>query len=402
MITILGLAIDPFSQQVVTYPLRAVRADDAASVPRIQLYNALGPRNFSGKLSNHSHDDPSWDIDLSMKAAIYGGLSGTAATLTPKCSTGNCTWGPFTSLSICNRCQDISDRIVSHTLPNGLFFNDTVPEIGDPTILVASGVLPVEELGPTRGSLANFSIMNAVQGYQCTLYWCIQGYDLSIRAGTIREKVTRTWANETLSTTEGIEEYLTFLPTAGFTDPDIKNFVVWKYSQATLISFFKSFFTGILIGGPNFGYNSSSDVMQAFSNVQDLHNGSMSIALADVPALIGRITNNINIQMRQAAGLPILGEATRTETYVLVQWQWLPLPIILLFLTLVFLVATIRKYTPKNVLPWKSSVTALLLHGLAPEHHEKYAIHERRGEMDAIAKELSIQLQKSDDGWQLK
>ena len=173
LITLLGLAIDPFSQQVVTYPLRSVPAD-TASVPRIQTYNAVGPRNYTGKPRNHSHDDPSWDIDLSMKAAIYGGLSGTATTLTTTCSTGNCTWKAFSSLSICNRCQDVSDRVSNHTLPNGLFFNDTIPEIGYTNILVASGVLPAEELGPTRASLANFSILNAVQGYECTLYWCVQ------------------------------------------------------------------------------------------------------------------------------------------------------------------------------------------------------------------------------------
>ena len=228
---------------------------------------------------------------------------------------------------------------------------------------------------------------------------------MSITEGVLNENVTRTWSNESLITIEDIEEYLTFVPANESTTvngSDIKTFLVWKYSQVTMVKFFKSFFTGSIVGGPNFGYNSTSDAMQAFSSVVDLRNGSMSIALADVPALIGRLTKNINIQMRQATNSLVHGKATKTETYVLVQWQWLSLPIALLVLTLVFLVATIRKNTQKKILPWKSSITTLLLHGLAPEHHEKYAVHERQGDMDAVAKELRIRLQKSDDGWQLK
>ena len=404
LIMILGLAIDPFSQQVVTYPLRLVY-EDTASAPRIQVYNSLGLRIYTGEPGKHSNDDPLWDIDLSMKAAIYGGLSGSNTTLTPTCSTGNCTWGTFSSLSVCNRCQDVSDRIVNHTLPNGLSFNHTTPEVGYTTILVASGVLPVDELGPTVASLANFTILNAVQAYECTLYWCIQEFDLSIRGGIVYENIIKTWGNQSLVADGIFGEYYAFLPDYRATDvdqPDLKKCLVWKYSHAMLERFFRSFFTGSITGGPNLGYNSTPDAMQAFSSVIDLRNGSMSIGFSDVPALIGRITKNINVQMRQATDLRVLGQATKTETFVLVRWQWLSLHVALLSLTLIFLVATIWKNDRRKILPWKSSITALLLHGLAPEHHEKYAIHERQCGMDVVAKTLKIRLQKSDDGWQLK
>ncbi len=91
--------------------------------------------------------------------------------------------------------------------------------------------------------------------------------------------------------------------------------------------------------------------------------------------------------MRQAANAnsSIVGTAWKTETYVL---------------TLVFLITTILKNAQNKISPWKSSITALLLHALAAKHHKKHAVHERQDEMDAVAKGLEIKLQKPQDGWQ--
>lgn len=128
------------------------------------------------------------------------------------------------------------------------------------------------------------------------------------------------------------------------------------------------------------------------------------MGLTDILTLIGNLTKNLNIQMRQAANVntSVVGTAWKTETYVLVRWEWLSLPIALLFLTLVFLVTSIFKNTKSHISPWKWSTTAIILYGLAAEHHEKHAVYERQDEMDAVAQGLKIKLQKTNNGRELK
>lgn len=56
--------------------------------------------------------------DSGLAAAIIAGLGSSNATSSAwdpslSCSSGNCTWPPFTSLGVCSRCNDVSDNIQS-------------------------------------------------------------------------------------------------------------------------------------------------------------------------------------------------------------------------------------------------------------------------------------------------
>lgn len=46
-------------------------------------------------------------------------------------------------------------------------------------------------------------------------------------------------------------------------------------------------------------------------------------------------------------------------------------------------------------------MTALLFNGLAEEHRTKAADHNRLSEMDDLAKELKVMLERTDNGWRL-
>ena len=80
------------------------------------------------------------NIKLPMKAAIYDGIfyqnvSTTTTTISPTCSTGNCTFEQYSPLFVCSRCVNVTSLIQStctgdnsslsfapclYTLPNGL------------------------------------------------------------------------------------------------------------------------------------------------------------------------------------------------------------------------------------------------------------------------------------------
>ncbi len=357
-----------------------------------------------------------YNIDLSLKAAIYEGLYGRAGVLTPICSTGNCTWPVFTSLAICNQCQEFSFEYVDK-LPNGFGFNDTTADFGYGTMIVASGLLPVEDPEIKSPRLANISISGPANGYECVLYWCIQEYNSSVRSGIFREDILTTWRQEPISVIaeHNLEEqYRVINHTTGYyffnshtaTAEMFKNqtFSLSNDSHMSIVNYLKDFFTGNIIGDPSWGFNASSDAMRAFSHVEEISDNRVIVGLEDVPSLTGNLTNNLNVHMRQAADVnsSAIGTAWKTESYVLVRWQWLSFPIALLFLTLIFLVTTIMRNCQNKVPLWKSSTTALLLHGLSIEHQEKYLIHAHQNEMDAVAKKLKVQLQETEAGWQLR
>lgn len=281
LITTLGLAVDRFPQQHITFPFQSISSGTALA-PRISSYSVIGARKFS-----------SWgfslDINLSLKAAIYNGLYRRPSTLAPTCSTGNCTWPVFSSISVCNRYLDVSERIVNGMLPNGLRLRDTTADLGHPTLVTASGLLLTKQLRYTRAKLTNLSVTNKIQGYECALYWCIQEYNSSVIVDIFHENITATWSNKSLSTSEiGQREcfngtypdhstgYFLFTPpngaSADSTIDNHQNFSVSDDSQVTIESYFRSFLIESISGEPGFGYSSSSDAMEALLNVTECSN----------------------------------------------------------------------------------------------------------------------------------
>lgn len=63
----------------------------------------------------------------------------------------------------------------------------------------------------------------------------------------------------------------------------------------------------------------------------------------------------------------IHGVAYGTETFVEIRWAWFSLPLLLLLLGLFFLVAVILQSRASGVQIWKTSVLAVLMHGLPEE-----------------------------------
>ena len=89
-ITILVFAFDPFMQQILTYPIRqtASRSDAATSkqVHSFSISTVITP----------------W-----MKA-VNTGIWSDEVVLNPTCSSGNCTWAPFRSVSWCSQCENVT------------------------------------------------------------------------------------------------------------------------------------------------------------------------------------------------------------------------------------------------------------------------------------------------------
>lgn len=122
--TLLALAIDPFSQQLIQleHTVKYVETTNKGlpSTPRATSYD----QGYVFTTSKTNSTDESTDQEvlimgaqpnISMQAAILNGLSPkyTADDEGPyrSCSTGNCTWGPFETLGVCTRCKDLTKEL---------------------------------------------------------------------------------------------------------------------------------------------------------------------------------------------------------------------------------------------------------------------------------------------------
>ncbi|KAH7078143.1 hypothetical protein BKA63DRAFT_593533 [Paraphoma chrysanthemicola] len=126
LVTVGTVAFDPFLQAVITTYGRldgviiepgasignALRVDGGKTIklavpPPIDL-NALpgGPN----RLQENTNRPEFW-----LLSSIYNGLTNTTTQRSEstafQCATGNCTWAPYVSAAVCNKCRDVSDAL---------------------------------------------------------------------------------------------------------------------------------------------------------------------------------------------------------------------------------------------------------------------------------------------------
>jgi hypothetical protein len=95
------------------------------------------------------------------------------------------------------------------------------------------------------------------------------------------------------------------------------------------------------------------------------------------------------------------GKALGMETYVHVRWAWLTLPVACVLLAFVFLICAILSTKKHGDLAWKSSVLALLFHGLEGQHRDQKPLEvstRRISDMKDVARSIRVRLVDDDSG----
>lgn len=114
------------------------------------------------------------------------------------------------------------------------------------------------------------------------------------------------------------------------------------------------------------------------------------------------MTNNIR-QQNDSGSSPVEGVAYKTETYLRVRWAWFAYPATVLALSLLYLLGTIIESRNRDILIWKSSNLALLLHGQGLElSRSDHLPVNTLSEMTEMAEGIEIELiQTSNEDWKL-
>jgi hypothetical protein len=120
-VTVLALAVDPFTQQLVQYEQKL----------------KISPNNFTTIVKAHRFSQGttlvSWEglmamtamADYSVQAGILNALLQPYDALVQQtafaCPTGNCTWDTYESLAVCSTCTNLSSRVSSYTETSYLY-----------------------------------------------------------------------------------------------------------------------------------------------------------------------------------------------------------------------------------------------------------------------------------------
>lgn len=236
VIAILTLAFSPFSQQIVTYEMRAVNHPQNATIPRALNFTGALPgttspseficffellfRLYTLTESPISFLSAGYVPVLPLKSAVYNGLFAEngrpAASLKFDCPTGNCTWPAFETLGVCYECISLTSVMTKYCggnpsnasdcgwqVPQGAKLNTSRQVFSmTPYIPTAAGDMPYSTvlrlifLGTEAadGPPGN----NNPWARQCSLSACLQTINATVDVGALTENVTHTVVNQTV------------------------------------------------------------------------------------------------------------------------------------------------------------------------------------------------------------
>jgi hypothetical protein len=472
LVTVVAIAVDPFTQQAVRFYSCSRPAPNAnATLPRANIYDQEGTHVGAGQNI----------LDLPLKAAISNGLSdsgGNYSSVPVHCPSGSCSFageiGAFTTLGICNECADISSLVnVTHypnttspqgitytlynyTLPNGLLLNQPVidsgytstpyiftsPQWNTPTnpslfhnTLASIGNLSVLSFtldnGTSSSTRANHHYAEPPPGYgpdslgynvmavQCNLYLCTKTYNATVTEGKLSETIvsSRGAGPPDLSDVSDLSVYgatttvplpclidgvpynlsavsghfpnnprYTFYNASG-QNTYVLNDCVYQVTQAPwlgLTDYFNdvSGVSGSPFTGEGDGFYLYDTVQFSPYWIEPFYNkgyATLESVNETMTALSTSMTNVIRTSGTNST--PALGIIMDTETCVHV------------FATIL----QTQRHAKHHV--WKSSLFALLFHGLSTETRGGLGLMTHLDEMEDAAQEVKVQLRLTGNGW---
>jgi hypothetical protein len=257
LVTIFALALDPFFQQLVSFPDRWTLQDTNSSIARAVRYEPHYPTQFTNGVLVVSADvaiqaaaDPFF-LDNGTQPMAFG--NGTRADIPLTCPSGNCTWPDYDTLGMCTECVEATQLLdftciftrvdwtsqlnatissypnatvcgyflnatsAKPTLMSGYIVDDDGTTTGEALLmrtlpLVTNGARkPLYGRGSInfnhiRNPIADVLISSTTNGYdvyanktpilhECVLTWCVKTVRSTYFMGTYQEEVVSTFKN---------------------------------------------------------------------------------------------------------------------------------------------------------------------------------------------------------------
>ena len=409
-------------------------------------------RSINVKLTVTTEND---SLGLGMRATIYNSLlnlGNTASSLDFKCSTGNCTWEPFTTLGFCSVCRELTEPVkhkcslignnwyitCTFLLPNGLRFvhsNMASTKDGNITIYNVGADFGVSAASDSFGGVETFVSdssnvpflglqhpLVAIAFYsfdpinvpssppptditrpnitQCDILYCIRTLNVSALNGKLRTDVLSTWYDKNAlwyGRSQGDHpDQIELRPAPAvipMQDPGNLTFIVSSRNAKQLSGYLYWIFN----------FNMSRNAVTCLDTPKDwvwsTCSGDIAMALFHVTNLTSAMENladRMTDQLRSISNDVAIGYTFANEAYVEVEWVWLILPIGVVLLAFGLLITAIIMSNNNASAVWKSDSLATLFHGLHSADPQLDLRHPRQ--METATKKMKVRLQYTQDG----
>ncbi|PYH42146.1 DUF3176 domain-containing protein [Aspergillus saccharolyticus JOP 1030-1] len=408
-ILVVAAAIAPFVQQVISITSQPIHAPAQSSIRVCNTSAYLDYGEGAGPGMNK--------VPLSTAGAIYTGLfqrvSRNSHALTMTCPTGNCTFTPYQSLGLCQRCANITDELTRtkptstmspyhYNLTNGFSFTTSRSGMylmnattGLDLVRLDASALPPLILNFTAISAAGYGVPPTISATECALYFCVKTYEASVQNGEYTENLVSTATTSNTSTSSAsITTDLTLFPSPCTADQTHQcTYSVSWLSRLALANSLTPLLTG---SGSLFVSNRpswTSDTIEAVYGVQ----GNFRDVAGVFASLASALTTHARTEVCAAV---VHGTTWTVDSFVQVQWPWLALPIALVALTLGFLAATVVR--TRNQYIWKSSPLALLFSEVSLEAPHQMQRSPDLSHMVAASRKMEVLLETSGEGARLR
>ncbi|OJJ87025.1 DUF3176 domain-containing protein [Aspergillus glaucus CBS 516.65] len=381
IITVISLALDPFAQQLVSFPSRqAPMGENSASFRITQAYDSGAYHNPQNSIEGFT--------DFGMQGSIFSGLFDGLPPRAFECPTSNCTWSDTysnLSLGVVGQCDNVTKSVDNscQDFPNT---RSTVCNITTP------GGFQFNSLKLHQSAIFRFTCLNT------TTHTTAPKLDTELTSFAV-------WRPLVIGDLENFEVIECRLSLAGYLYSDIT-------VKQNILNIQKEVPIPLeLVRTPNSKLNyfkPTSDQFPPglyFKLLRQIFNAELIYPTGKedgvVPDVLSKgnlslITENIARGMtehiRTGPNSTISnGVAYQNETYIHVKWPWVILPITVVAGAGVFLACSIGLNSRRKAALWKSSSVALLLHSV--EGSAEDGFHSRdipRAEMDALAEKMRV------------
>ncbi|KAJ4298082.1 hypothetical protein N0V90_005981 [Kalmusia sp. IMI 367209] len=457
-VMIFQIAIDPLSQQLITYQSTSVSSTSVAATIGI----AQRWTDDTTSQENAIEDaDRYGAVNTRIKNAVQLGLNNaneSLADITPLCPGGNCTFDPYWSLAVCTRIANVSDHITVKNLTNtatgyphiryyvtpnqyldNLGYSETYMNVTS-----ATGAKP-DDIGPGTSALNMsesiafrdvndpiadvFIIIRNVSdadnagadhsrygAIEFILEWCVQSFTTNVTNGV----ATTNRHNAIRNFTGGDHEFLQLQPDG----PNGKSYTIQDIPHNTLQRYFQAIFNGSITTDADDWY-ATSDIMQLlfepFNVYQGNHigqtfkleNGLRGTDQTGLEHIINNIATSLTNRVRSVAWTsgpegyqyspPARGTVYQQVLIVVIRWKWIAGHITFTTLSLAFLALTIlnQHRSALNTKTWKSSGAAVL-RALDPALQRELGGITSRSVMDAQDEAVMVRMVPTEEGgWRL-
>lgn len=407
LVTLVALGMDPFIQQVISYPqLNVTLSTPTAYVPVSRVLDSGqrqtedGPQVIYPNGLEHGYE--AYAVKSAALQALYNG------SIDPpfQCAAPVCHFDTFSSLSLCSSCNDVSKSTTTTDCGNGAFCTYVTPagarirttnaleeDNSYLTLFNSTSTTNLSGSGFSDLTVSNFSLIKFNQSatsstdqpvlsaaYDCSLRWCGKTWSSgSVSNGIFEYGSLTQW--DFRNVTSYYPPYASETMYATIT-PDVQiangsgegNWSINSVDWGNLSGYLDGLFSWTVDGGDDEGIQ------------QILYRSS------NVPAVVQRVADTMTNAVRTSRNQTFVpGQSLRAETFIKISWPYMILPIIVVIAANVLLLVTVLLTRKRHAPVWKSSTLPLLFHASLSE---KAPLPQtaRLSEMEKVAEQQKVQL----------